>query len=66
LSPGNLPGNLLYFRSARREARRTVMDKFWSILAMPLGVILCFGPGMIVWWLTRDKKPPPPGHERHD
>lgn len=32
------------------------MDKFWSIMAMPIGVALCFGPAMLVWWLTRDKK----------
>jgi hypothetical protein len=31
------------------------MDKFWSILTMPLGVLLCFGPAMLVWWLTRDR-----------
>lgn len=24
---------------------------------MPIGVALCFGPAVIVWWLTRDKKP---------
>lgn len=33
------------------------MDKFWSILTMPIGVALCFGPAVLVWWLTRDKKP---------
>jgi len=32
------------------------MDEFWSIMAMPIGVTLCFGPAMLVWWLTRDKK----------
>lgn len=42
------------------------MDKFWSIFTMPLGVALCFGPAMIVFWLTNkkepsdDKKSPPP------
>ena len=25
------------------------MDKFWSILAMPIGVLLCFGPALLVW-----------------
>lgn len=33
------------------------MDKFWSILTMPIGVALCFGPALLVWWLSRDKKP---------
>ena len=62
----SLTANLLYSRSVRREPHGTFMDKFWSILAMPLGVALCFGPALIVWWLTRDKKPQPPGQERHD
>jgi hypothetical protein len=33
------------------------MDIFWSIFAMPIGVTLCFGPAMIVWWLTKGDKP---------
>ena len=32
------------------------MDKFWSIFSMPIGVTLCFGPAVLVWWLTRDKE----------
>lgn len=32
------------------------MDIFWSIFAMPIGVTLCFGPAVIVWWLTKDKE----------
>lgn len=23
---------------------------------MPIGVTLCFGPAVLVWWLTRDKE----------
>ena len=42
------------------------MDKFWSIFTMPLGVALCFGPAVIVWWLTRDKNPPPAERGRRD
>jgi hypothetical protein len=34
------------------------MDKFWSIFTMPIGVALCFGPAVLVWWLTRDKESP--------
>ena len=33
------------------------MEQFWSIMTMPIGVAICFGPAMIVWWLTRDKEP---------
>ncbi len=24
---------------------------------MPIGLTLCFGPAMVVWWLTKDNKP---------
>jgi hypothetical protein len=33
-----------------------IMDAFWSIFAMPIGVALCFGPAMIVWRLTEGGK----------
>jgi hypothetical protein len=33
------------------------MEVFWSFMTMPIGVVLCFGPAMLVWWLTRDKGP---------
>jgi hypothetical protein len=42
------------------------MDKFWSIFTMPIGVALCFGPAVLVWWLTRDKNPPPSDGEKRD
>lgn len=33
---------------------------------MPIGVALCFGPAMIVWWFSKDNKPdddsPTTGH----
>jgi hypothetical protein len=34
------------------------MDKFWSIMAMPIGVAICFGPALLVWMLTEMRKPP--------
>lgn len=33
---------------------------------MPLGVALCFGPAVVVWWLTRDKSPAPDEQKKHD
>ena len=33
------------------------MDKFWCFMTMPIGVAICFGPALIVWWLTRAKEP---------
>ncbi|MBC8095045.1 MAG: hypothetical protein H7Y43_04460 [Akkermansiaceae bacterium] len=32
-------------------------DVFWSLFAMPIGVMLCFGPAILVWLLTPDKAP---------
>jgi hypothetical protein len=49
-------GILLYIGSFLRKSRGPVMDKFWSIFTMPIGVALCFGPAMLVWWLTKGKK----------
>ncbi len=31
---------------------------------MPIGVALCFGPAMLVWWLTRDKEEKPGDQDR--
>lgn len=31
------------------------MDKFISIAVMPIGVLLCFGPALIVWVLAELK-----------
>ncbi len=36
--------------------RLAMDDKFWSIFAMPIGVAMCFGPAMLVWWLFDRKK----------
>jgi len=33
------------------------MDAFWSFFVMPIGVAVCFGPAMIVWWLTKSDEP---------
>jgi hypothetical protein len=32
------------------------MDKFWSILTMPLGVFACFTPVLIAWVLTERRE----------
>jgi len=31
------------------------MDMYVSYFAMPIGVAICFGPAVLVWWLTRDR-----------
>lgn len=40
-------------------AGRTIMDIFWSIFAMPIGLVLCFGPVLVAWWQAERKRPPP-------
>ncbi len=30
----------------------------WGIFAMPVGVTVCFGPAMLVWWLMERQKQP--------
>ena len=42
------------------------MDKFWSIFTMPIGVAMCFGPAVLIWWLTKDKEPQPPEEKKRD
>ena len=36
-----------------------VMDKFWSICAMPIGVALVMLPAAVAWWMVDRKKPHP-------
>lgn len=33
---------------------------------MPIGVAMCFGPAMLIWWLTRDKEPAASDEQKHD
>jgi hypothetical protein len=35
------------------------MDKFWSIFSVPIGVLFCFGPVLVAWWLAARKDTPP-------
>lgn len=46
-------------RAIDSQTSAPVMDKFWSIFAMPIGLMMCFGPALVVWWLT-DRK-----HKKH-
>jgi hypothetical protein len=31
------------------------MDIFFSFFAMPIGVTICFGPAVLVWWLVEGR-----------
>lgn len=31
------------------------MDIFWSIGVVPIGIVLCFSPALIAYWLTEGK-----------
>ncbi len=35
------------------------LDQFWSIFAMPIGLLICFGPAVVAWLLAEYKSPPP-------
>jgi hypothetical protein len=32
-------------------------DEFWSIFCVPIGIMLCFGPAVIVWVIAELKDP---------
>lgn len=32
-------------------------DVFWSLFAMPIGVMLCFGPAILIWLFSGDTAP---------
>jgi len=32
-----------------------LMDIFWSIGVVPIGILLCFSPALIAYWLTEGK-----------
>jgi len=32
-------------------------DKFWSICAMPIGIMLCFGPCVVAWLISGTETP---------
>jgi hypothetical protein len=34
-----------------------VMDKFWSIAIVPIGILACFSPALIAYWITEKKNP---------
>jgi hypothetical protein len=57
----------LYIPFSHSNPLGPVMDALVSILAMPFGVFLCFGPAMLVWYLTERKSRPaekPPEQSR--
>ena len=33
-------------------------DQFWSIFAMPIGLLICFGPAVVVWLAAEFRSPP--------
>lgn len=40
-----------------REYFSHPMDKFISICAMPIGVLICFGPALVIWVIAELKDP---------
>jgi hypothetical protein len=39
------------------------MDKFFSILTFPIGLVICFAPALVVW-LKAELKTPPSGKDK--
>ncbi|MHB1309121.1 MAG: hypothetical protein ACYDC1_23095 [Limisphaerales bacterium] len=39
-------------------------DQFWSIFAMPIGLMICFGPVALVWLIAELKDSPPKNDRR--
>ncbi len=61
---------LLYIRRVHRNSRRAMSDSLlsllngdlsiWGVIAMPVGVAICFGPALFVWLraeLRAEEKP---------
>ena len=60
LSAANDAVQRIRFTSALTRADSgPVMDKFWSICAMPIGVAICMLPAAVVWWFIDRKKAGP-------
>ena len=34
-------------------------DNFWGVLAMPVGLLICFGPVLVAWALAEFREPSP-------
>ena len=41
-----------------------VDSNIWGFLAMPVGVIICFGPGLVVWLIAEYLTPPAERNKR--
>ncbi len=51
--------NFLYIHSSLANLSSLFMDKVLSICAFPVGLLVCFGPVLIVWLRAELKNPPP-------
>ncbi len=57
----------LYFLHAPPKLRELVMEhdlNLWGIFAMPVGVLLCFGPALLSWIRAELAAPKPAERER--
>jgi len=59
VTPPDRVETLLYIRPVHRNSRRAMSDSLlsllngdlsiWGVIAMPIGVAICFGPALFVW-----------------
>jgi hypothetical protein len=51
-----------YFTFAQNNPDSSASDmdftdiNLWGIIAMPVGLILCFAPAVVVWWLVDSRR----------
>ena len=45
----------LYRSPFRHKLEADIMDIFWSIFSMPIGLLFCFGPVLVALWLAEHK-----------
>jgi hypothetical protein len=52
------------YKSIPKRNPTVDMDQFWSVLSMPIGLMLCFTPVLIAWVINENRKKPEEKKER--
>jgi hypothetical protein len=52
--------NELYIQRPMPKFSAFAMDlsdmNYWGIVVVPIGVAICFGPAMLIWWLVDSRR----------
>ncbi len=59
---------VLYFTRCIRRFTRSMFEdmNWWGVIAMPIGVAICFGPVLIAWALAERRKETPQQDNRKE